>query len=289
MAVNIHASTKYKSGSLLSRQTSFQRKSGKIKTKKIQGKWKLKIKHIAYVFILLVGFFYGFSRLYLFLISWERLNIKEVEIVCAKGEIQRDIRHYFDGKYLGNILLLNIGRLQEQLASHRWIESVHIRKIFPSSIEIDIKERIPTALLQKDRIYMIDKEGVLLEQVSSNSKLDLPLLVDKGLFQRNLDQKLALAWDCLETLEAQDRKKIAVIDLTDYENVSLRLEDSETWLKLGNDQFHEKMQLFNKNTALFEKFRPLEYIDFRCQDRLILQPFTNRNAENSIDSGKEAF
>jgi hypothetical protein len=98
-----------------------------------------------------------------------------------------------------------------------------------------------------------------------------------------------LAWDCLETLEAQDRENIAVIDLTDYENVSLRLEDSETWLKLGNDQFHEKMQLFHKNMALFEKYRPLEYIDFRCQDRLILQPFTNPNAENSIDSGKEAL
>jgi hypothetical protein len=93
----------------------------------------------------------------------------------------------------------------------------------------------------------------------------------------------------LETLEAQDRKKIAVIDLTDYENVSLRLEGSETWLKLGNNRFHEKMQLFHKNTVLFEKFRPLKYIDFRCQDRLILQPFTDLNAEKSIDSGKEAL
>jgi cell division septal protein FtsQ len=289
LAVNIHASTKYKSGSLLSRQTSFQRKSGKIETKRIQGKWKLKIKHIAFVFILLVGFFYGFSRLYLFLISWERLNIKEVEIVCAKAEIQRDIRHYFGGKYLGNIILLDIGQLQNQLASHRWIKSIHIRKIFLSSIKIDIKERIPTALLQKEQIYLIDREGVLLEQVPSDSRPDLPLLIDKGLFQRNLDQKLALAWDCLETLEARDREKIAAIDLSDYENLSLRLEDSETWLKLGNDRFYEKMQLFHKNMALFEKYSPLEYIDFRCQDRLILHPFRNHDAENGIDSGKEVL
>jgi cell division septal protein FtsQ len=289
LAVNIHASTKYKSGSLLSRQASFQRKRGKITTKKIQGKWKLKIKHIVYVFILLVGFFYGFSRLYLFLISWERLNIKEVEIVCSKDEIQRDIRRYFAGKYLGNILLLNIGQLQEQLASHRWIESIHIRKIFPSSMKIEIKERIPTALMQKDHVYMIDKDGVLLEQIPSESRPDLPLLIDKGLFQRDFDQKLALARECLETLEARDRDKIAVIDLTEYENVSLRMGNSGTWLKLGNDQFHEKMFLFHKNTALYEKYGPLEYIDFRCQDRLILRPLTNQNAENTIDSGKEGF
>ena len=289
MAVNIHASTKYKSGSLLSRQASFQRKRGKITTKKIQGKWKLKIKHILFVFVLLVGFFYGLSRLYLFLISWERLNIKDVEIVCSKHEIQRDIGQYFAGKYLGNIILLNIGQLQEQLASHRWIESIHIRKIFPCSMKIEIKERIPTALLQKDHLYMIDKDGVLLEQIPSESRPDLPLLIDKGLFQRDFDQKLALAWECLKTLEAQDREKIAVIDLTEYENVSLRMHDSGTWLKLGNDQFHEKMYLFHKNTVLFEKYGPLEYIDFRCQDRLILRPLTNQKAENTIDSGKEGF
>lgn len=287
MAVNIHASTKYKSGSLLSRQSSFQRKKEKIKTKKIQGKWKLKIKHIVCVFVLLVGFFYGFSRLYLYLISWERLNIKEVEIVCDKAEIQRDIGRYFDGRYLGNILLLNIGQLQEQLAYHRWIESIHIRKIFPSSMKIEIKERIPTGLLQKDHVYLIDKHGVLLEQIPSDSRPDLPLLIDKGHFQRDLDQKLALAWECLETLDAQDRDKVAVIDLTDYENVALRLEDSATWLKLGNNQFHEKMQSYHNNAVFFEKYGPLEYIDFRCQDRLILRPLTNQNAENSIDSGKE--
>jgi cell division septal protein FtsQ len=289
LAVNIHASTKYKSGSLLSRQASFQRKRGKITTKKIQGKWKLKIKHIVCAFVLFVGFFYGISRIYLFLISWERLDIKHVEIVCSKDTIQRDTGRYFAGKDLGNILLLNIGQLQDQLASHRWIKSIHIRKIFPSSIKIEINERIPTALLQKDHVYMIDKHGILLEQIASKSRPDLPLFIDKGLFRRDFNQKLALAWKCLETLEVQDREKIAVVDLTEYENVSLRMEDSRTWIKLGNDQFHEKMDLFHKNTFLFEKYGPLEYIDFRCQDRLVLRPLTNVLAENTIDPGKEGY
>ncbi len=289
MAVNVHASTKYKSRSLLSRQTSFQRKKGKIKTKKIQRKWKLKIKHIGCVFILFAGFFYGFSRLYLFLISWERLNIKEVEIACAKREIQRDIARYFHGKYLGNILLLNIGQLQERLASHRWIKSIHIRKIFPSSIKIEVKERIPSALLQKDSIYMIDKEGILLEQVRAGAEPDLPLLIDEGGFRKDIDRKLALAWECLESLDPEDRDNVADIDLTDYENVSLRLKGSATWLRLGNDRFHEKMNLFHKNESLFRKYGPIEYIDFRCQDRLVLRPLTNQFAENFSDSVKEVF
>ncbi len=278
MAVSIHA-----------RQTSFRRQSGQIKTKKIQRKWKLKIKHILFAFVFLVGFFYGFGRLYLFMISWEKLNIKEVTIVCAKIDIQKDIQRLFAGKYLGNILLLNIEQLQEQLAAHRWIKSVHIRKIFPSSLKIEIKERIPAALLEKERLYMIDKDGVFLEKLPSYPKPDLPLLIDQDLFQRDFGRKLDLAWACLDSLEAQDQDKIAVMDLSEYENVSLKLKDSETWLKLGNDRFNEKIRIFHNNMPLFEKYGPLEYIDFRCQDRLILQPQIREKTENILDSGKEAF
>jgi cell division septal protein FtsQ len=288
LAVSLHAPSKHKSGSSFA-LTSFRRQSGQIKTKKIQRKWKLKIKHIIFAFVLLVGFFYGFGRLYLFMISWAKLNIKEVDIVCAKAEIHRDIQHHFIGKYLGNILLLNIGQLQKQLAAHRWIKSVHIRKIFPSSLKIEIKERIPAALLEKDHLYMIDKDGILLEKLPSNSKLDLPLLIDENRFQRDFDLKLDLAWACLDSLEAQDLDKIAVIDLSEYENVSLKLKDSETWLKLGNDRFNEKFRLFNSNMFLFEKYGPLAYIDFRCQGRLILGPQIREKPENILDSEKEAF
>lgn len=289
MAVSLHAPSKYKNGSSFARQTSFRRQSGQIKTKKIQRKWKLKIKHIIFAFVLLVGFFYGFGRLYLFMISWAKLNIKEVDIVCTKAEIHKDIQHHFAGKYLGNILLLNIGQLQKQLAAHRWIKSIHIRKIFPSSLKIEIKERIPAALLEKEHLYMIDKDGILLERLLSHSRLDLPLFIDKNRFQRDLDLKLDLAWACLDSLEAQDQEKIAVIDLSEYENVSLRLKGSETWLKLGNDRFNEKIRLFHNNLPLFEKYGPLEYIDFRCQDRLILQPQIHEKSENILDSGKEAY
>ena len=131
-------------------QTSYRRKRGKIETKKIHRKIKLKLRHILLTFVLLVGFFYGFSRLYLFLITWEKLIIDKVEIICQKEEIQRDFQHYFEKRYLGNLLLLNIGNLQELLATHTWIEDVHIRKIFPSTIRIEATDRIPIALLKKE-------------------------------------------------------------------------------------------------------------------------------------------
>jgi len=289
LAVNIQASFKPKGGSILSQQTSYRRKRGKVEPKKIHRKIKLKTKHILFAFFLLVGFFFGFARLYLFLITWEKLNISEVEIICQKEETQRDIQHYFARKYLGNILLLNIEYLQELLATHQWIKNVHIRKIFPSTIRIETTERIPIAILEKEGYFLIDKDGILLQEISPGEKPDLPVLIDADRFRKYHDRKLALAWACLESLEALARKQISVIDLSEYENVSLRLRNSGTWLKLGDSRFDEKYQSFLKNMVLFESYGPLEYIDFRYEDRFVLRPLPNKKMNNARDSQKEAF
>jgi cell division septal protein FtsQ len=276
-------------GSISSQQTSYRRKRGRIATKKIHKKVKLKQSHVVIAFVLLVGFFFGFSRLYLFLITWERLIIDEVEIICQKEEIQMDFQSYFEKRYLGNILLLNIRDLRERLASHTWVEDVHIRKIFPSTIRIEATERIPIALLEKEDYYLIDKTGILLQKTSPHVRPDLPVLTDANRFHRDYDRKLALAWACLDSLEPAATSQVSVIDLSEYENVSLQLKGSDTWLKLGDGQFEEKFQSFFQNMALFQTYGPLEYIDFRYEGRFVLRPIPQHKKEHALDSEKETF
>jgi cell division septal protein FtsQ len=289
LAVDVRAPLKYKNNPIFSRAASFQRKNGNIKTKKIQRKIKLKSKHILLAFILLTGVFYGIQRLYLFLITWDKLIIKEVKIVCEREDVYTDVRHFFKGKYLGNILLLNIEQLQNKLASHRWVKDVHIRKIFPSTIRIDLQERIPTALLKDKSIHLIDRDGVRLDPADSNNPYGLPLLVDANLFRKDYEQKLKLAWACLDSLKISDRNQIVVLDLSEYENVSLLFKDSKTWLKLGNGQFAEKIKIYRNNTVLFDTYGSLEYIDFRCPGRLYLGRLPDQERNISPDSGKEVF
>ncbi len=289
MAVNIHTTFRHKGGALLSEQASFRRKRGNVETKKIHRKIKLKIKHIVISFLMLLAFFYGFSQLYLFLITWEKLNIREIEISCQKEDVRQDIKQFLAKKYLGNLLLLDIKKLQAQLAAHQWIKDVHIRKIFPSTLRIETQERIPVAILVKDRYFLVDKEGIILDEILPSERPDLPLLTDVNRFQRDFDLKLSLAWSCLESLGEAERGQVSVMDLSEYENVSIRLKDNEIWLKLGSERFNEKYRLFRGNMALFQKYRPLEYIDFRFEDRLVLRPHPQSTRMNTPDSGKEAF
>ncbi len=253
----------------------FQRGEGKTKTKKVKKKAKLKARHIFLYLLLIGGIFYSVQKSYLFLISWDNLDIKDTVIVCRNSEVKQEIQQNLENISMGNILLFDIGHLQETLAAHRWVKEVRIRKILPSTLKIEIKERTPLALLKKENLYLIDEEGIHLEKIESREELDLPLLVDSNNFQKDYKEKLELAWECLRSLSPSEKEQLEVLDLSEYENITVQLKNKKTKLILGNDQFSQKLKTFQKYSAKLGKFGNLEYVDLRFPDRFIIKPKKN--------------
>ena len=290
MASHMNPAFKHRADSFLSQPMQFQRGKGRVKIKKIKRKIRLKFRHIFLFFLLLGGIFYSFQRVYLFLISWENLNVKTIEIVCLKPEIKEEIQQVLKAKNMVNLLLLDIGHLQEAITAHRWVKEVRIRKIFPSTLQIEIKERTPIALLKKVNLYLIDKEGVQLEKIDSRENINLPVLIDSNNFQSNFEEKLKLARECLRSLSPQEKEKLEVIDLTEYENITVRLKKEQTKLILGNDQFSQKLKLFQNSREILEKYGNLEYVDLRFQGRFYIKPKKSSSYRGLIpNSNKEVL
>lgn len=290
MAYNFNPTLRDRSHSYLSESMQFQRGREKTKRKKIQKKIRMKFIHILFTFILLGGIFTFLQRAVIFLISWDKLDIREVEIVSPTPEIKEEIHRFLEGKHLGNILLLDIGLLQEKLTAHRWVKEVRVRKILPSSIKIEIKERIPAALLKHDHIYMIDEEGVILEKIEQGEPTNLPLLIDSNKFQKDFEEKLNLAWECLHSLSPSEKEQLEFLDLTEYENIIIQLKGSQTKLIMGDERFQEKIRLYKKLQTKLERYGALEYIDLRIHDRLYIKPKYNFIQSSLIpQANKEAF
>ena len=74
----------------------------------------------------------GLCRAYLFLISWDKLAVRSVEVVCARPALKRQLDLAFAGKRLGNILLCDIDGLRTQVRAFVWVKEARIRKVFPS-------------------------------------------------------------------------------------------------------------------------------------------------------------
>jgi cell division septal protein FtsQ len=253
----------------------FQRKKEikRTRKKRIMKKISLKYGHILVLLLFMIGIFFLLQKLYIFLISWDYLNIREIKVICSREDTHKEIKDKLSEQSFGNILLADIGHLQQTIKDYTWVKAVQIRKIFPASLRIEIEEREPVAILQTDNLYLIDEEGYLLEKIDSAENLSFPLLIDSDNFQKGYEEKLLLAWDCLKTTPASEREKIKALDLSYFGWVTLYLKDNETRLMLDYGNFAQSLIFFYEHCNNFKaRFGPLEYIDLRFQDRLYIKP-----------------
>jgi cell division septal protein FtsQ len=272
MATQATSPLRYKSNVFASESLQFRRKDKKTKPKKVQRRIKLKFRHIFTCFLLICGLFTLFQRAYLFLISWDKLNVGRIEVSCPKEQIAEDIRLFLEKKHLGNLLILDINTLKEKLTVHPWIRDIRVRKNFPSTLKISIEERHPAALLKKNHMSLIDRDGVVLQEVESLNTWNLPLFVDSRNFKENMVEKLDLGWALLGNLGQSEREKIAVIDLTEYENAKVKFKESPTWVIIGESHFKERIRLYRAQESLLNQYGPLEYVDLRFEERIYIKP-----------------
>jgi cell division septal protein FtsQ len=271
MAVNLNPPIRHKLEPLLS-QPYFRRNAEQIRPQRIKRKIKLGPKHIIISFLLIGGLFFFIQQAYLFLITWDRLDVDRIEIHCTKPGLRNSIQNIFYGKKLGNLLLLDIGRIQEIIKSYTWVKDVHVKKIFPSAVDIEITERVPIAIIKKDRFYLIDRDGILLQAFEQTENSGLPLITDSSGFKKDFEDKFELALSCLESLPPEHKYMIQAIDMSKYRCVSVKLDQNSPWLILGESDFSNKIREYMDKRPYFAKFGELQSINMRFKDRFILTP-----------------
>lgn len=87
-----------------------------------------------------------------------------------------------------SLLFLDAEATRERLKANPWIADATVRKLLPGQLQIEIKEREPFALWQKDRrVSVIAGDGTVLEGFVAPQLLTLPLVVGQGAETRAKD------------------------------------------------------------------------------------------------------
>ena len=77
--------------------------------------------------------------------------------------------------------LVDGARIRERLLAFGWVKDARVSRRLPDTLVIDIVERTPTALWQdKQKLALIDGEGVVLDRVPVDKMPDLPLVIGAG-------------------------------------------------------------------------------------------------------------
>jgi len=84
-----------------------------------------------------------------------------------------------------SLLFLDAGQARARLVANPWIAEAAVLKLYPSRLRIEIKERRPFALWQKNgRVALISVDGTVLETYAPPRFAALPLVVGKGAAQQ---------------------------------------------------------------------------------------------------------
>jgi len=251
----------------------FQRGAGGMRLKKVRRTGSPLFKQALISFALAAVVFLSVHEIYLFVITWSKLEIRDVRVSCVDMSVQADVIRRLEGTRWGNILLLDLAKVRGRLEAVPWVKEARLRKVFPSSLQIDLVPRTPAALLRRDAVTLIDRTGVELQKAEPGAFPGLPLLVDGDGFIEDRMDKLQRAWECLDGLGDADRIDVESIDLTDPSNTILKFRSDPTRILIGNTGFGLRLADFLKNRERWTReFGLLEYVDLRFDDRVYLKP-----------------
>ena len=165
-----------------------------------------------------------------------------------------------------SLLFLDASSVREKLKADPWISEATVLKLYPGQLRIDIVERAPFALWQRNgQLSVISEDGAVLERYVSPRFVKLPLVVGKGAETRARDFLALLA----RYPQINDVTKAAV--LVGERRWNLRLNDGLDIRLPENDVSNALATLSNldKNEHLFAK--DIVAIDLRLPDRLVVQ------------------
>jgi len=98
--------------------------------------------------------------------------------------------------------LVDVADIRNRLLRFGWVKDARVSRRLPDTLVIDIVERRPEALWQdKQRLALIDGEGVVLDRVRVDQMPDLPLLIGPGANDRA--RELGRLMEAVPTLKPQ--------------------------------------------------------------------------------------
>ncbi len=280
MATVIGTLGREKSGSLFARRPFLRPGERDLPLQKNRRRRALRLKHVLVLLGLQAGFFLAVRGAYLFLITWDQLAIRKVEVVCAKDNLRRTLENHFAVPRLGNILLCDLQALRGDIRRLAWVKDVSIQKVFPSELRITIVERTPFAVLERDGLSLADKEGRVLEKVYSLEEYRLPVISDESGFASNFLEKWEAAGRCLETLPRAELDRLAGVRCGDYGSLELLFKDDPVRIVVDRGSPAESLALFRRRRPEWERlFGPLAAVNMCYDGRVYLRANLTKETE----------
>lgn len=178
-----------------------------------------------------------------------------------------------------SIFQISLAEVTEKLKEHPWIKDVSIRRELPSTLIINLVERIPALSVHSNgKEYLVDEEGFILG-LNQGDVPDLPVVYGLDIKELNTGERIEDQGFHASLAIKKELSYTPWIDSTSFwievenkKDIILHLKGFR--IKLGNGDYREKLYRFH---AIIEdlKKRDVKYreIDLRFKDQVIVRTF----------------
>ena len=217
-------------------------------------------------------------------LSAEALTVTRITVSGNERLSRGEVLSLLDGLAGRNMLGVRLDEWRQKVLTSPWVEDAALRRVLPGTVDVVIAEREPMGIGRiGSGLYLLDSHGGIIDEFGpSHAEFDLPLIdglagpkrsragapvVDPG--------RAALAARVLTSLQARPQLagRVSQIDVTDVRDAVLILKNDTALIRIGDDQFAERLQSYlDLVAALREKVPQIDYVDLRFGERVYVRP-----------------
>jgi cell division septal protein FtsQ len=199
-------------------------------------------------------------------------SIKHVVFTGNKHLTDDEIRELTGIGVHESLTTISNGEVSQRLLKSPWILSVNIKKEFPDTLSLAIKEADPFALLDMNgHLFLIDENGKLLEEMKDSSIPFLPVITGDPFHEKKgFSNALKLAKLMNDRRFSLERDFIGIIISKPHE---LTVTIDGTVVIMGTGMYKEKLErLIELEDHIKNNGILVDYIDLRFADKAIVKP-----------------
>ncbi len=200
----------------------------------------------------------------------ERLRVKRLEVRGSHFLSEGEVRELLGPAVGENILALDIEALKARLRASPWVAEASVTRTLPDTLRVEIRERVPLALAELDRLYLMDGEGGLIDIYGPRTgAFDLPIVRGLlGVEEESRRERARRAGALLADLDelASEISEVYVLDSGDLRVV---LRGPGEVLLFGDPPYRQRLLTFlSLRKDLVERVPDAEQFDLRYRGRI---------------------
>jgi len=107
----------------------------------------------------------------------DRLRVGMLEVRGSHFLSEGEVRELASPAVGENILALDIDGLKGRLRASPWVADATVTRALPDTVRVEIHERVPLALAELERLYLMDENGGLIDVYGPRTgAFDLPIV-----------------------------------------------------------------------------------------------------------------